>query len=143
MYVGKEDGEHEYGLGESVALCLTEQYRFLRQLFSSPTLFNELLQHGLYACGTVRQDRVGFAQALRNSNLSRGESKFRQSNLLTATVWKVIKPVHIISILSQPGEVESVLWKEKDGSRVTVSCPTSILTYTKNMRGADRGDQLR
>ena len=68
---------------------------------------------------------------------------FRQSNLLTATVWKDKKPVHIISTLSQPGEVGSVLRKEKDGSRVTVSCPTSILMYTKYMRGVDRGDQLR
>ena len=149
VYVGKEDGEREYGLGESVVLCLTEQYRgkqhrvFCDNYFSSPTLFNELLQHGLYACGTVRQDRVGFPEALRNTNLSRGESMFRQSNFLTATVWKDKKPVHIISTLSQPGEVGSVLRKEKDGSRVTVSCPTSILTYTKHMRGVDRGDQLR
>jgi len=94
VYVGKEDGEREHGLEESVVLRLTEQYRgkqhrvFCDNYFSSPTLFNELLQYGLYACGTVRQDRVGFPEALRNTNLSRGESMFRHSNLLTATVWK-------------------------------------------------------
>ena len=33
--------------------------------------------------------------------------------------------------------------RTRDGSRVEVSCPSAILTYTKYMGGVDLGDQLR
>ena len=37
----------------------------------------------------------------------------------------------------------SVQRKQKDGSRVEVPCPASIISYKKFMGGVDRGDQLR
>ena len=60
VYVGKEGRETEHGLGERVVLALTEQYRgksyrvYCDNFFSSPTLFQTLHSHKLYACGMVR-----------------------------------------------------------------------------------------
>ncbi len=42
-----------------------------------------------------------------------------------------------------PTEVDTVLRRQKDGSRKEISCPVSVAEYNKYMGGVDRGDQLR
>ena len=62
VYVSRpSDGvSTEHGLGARVVLQLTEPFRhrnhnvYCDNYFTSPALFDELLQHGIYACGTVR-----------------------------------------------------------------------------------------
>ena len=132
-----------------MVLGLTEKYRgrnhhvFCDNLFTTPRLFRELHEHGLYACGTVRQTRREFPADLRNVSLTRGEGVFRQCNSLTALVWQDKRPVQVLSMLSQPGETAQVSRRERDVSRVEVSYPSGILTYTQYMGGVDLGDQLR
>ena len=72
VYVGRgSDGvTTEHGLGARVVLQLTQPYRHKDHrvycdYFTSPGLFDELLQHGLYACGTVRSDRREFPSDLK------------------------------------------------------------------------------
>ena len=61
----------EQGLGSRVVLQLKEPYRhknyhvFCDNFFSSPTLFDQLLDHGLYACGMVGYDRREFPSELK------------------------------------------------------------------------------
>ena len=43
----------------------------------------------------------------------------------------------------QPMETGSVLRRQKDGSRIEVTCPTAIISYNQHMGGVDRGDQVR
>ena len=149
VYVGKEGEAVEHGLGERVVLDLTQQFWsrnhhvFCDNYFTSPHLFWELLEHGVYACGTVRQDRRDFPGALRGIHLARGTAAFRQSSSLTAVVWQDKRPVSVLSTLPSPDEMKTVPRRARDGSRVEVSCPSAILTYTKYMRGVDLGDQLR
>ena len=151
VYVGKpSDGSTtEHGLGERVVLKLTEQFRnknywvFCDNYFSSPALFDELLLHGLYACGTVRSDRREFPLALRGLSLQRGEHKFRQRGCLTAVVWQDKRQVNALSTLTDADSCVPVKRKEKDGTNTTLTCPTAITTYNKYMGGVDRGDQLR
>ena len=96
VYVGQAcDGVRtERGLGARVVLQLTEQFRhkshqvFCDNYFSSPELFDELLEHGIYACGTVRCDRVDFPPDLRGQTLQRGRHMFRQRGSLSAIVWQ-------------------------------------------------------
>ena len=149
VYIGREGGVTEHGVGERVVLGLTEKYCgrnhhvFCDNFFTSPRLFRELHSHGLYACGTVRQMRKEFPHDLRNVRQTRGESMFRQSDNLTAVVWQDRRPVHVLSTLSQPGEVQKVSRRERNGSTSEVDCPSAIVTYTKYMGGVDLGDQLR
>ena len=99
VYVGKESGSSEHGLGERVVLELTEQYRgkahrvFCDNFFSSPRLFRTLHAHSICACGTVRQNRLGFPADLKGLTLQVGEAQFRQSESLTALVWQGKRPV--------------------------------------------------
>ena len=87
VYVGKEGSGTEHGLGERVVLDLTEKYRgeahriFCDNFFSSPRLFMALHAHLLYACGTVRQNRLDFPLDLRGITLKVGNSSFVRAAL--------------------------------------------------------------
>lgn len=151
VYVGwQSDGvSMEHGLGARVVLQLTEPFRhkyhrvFCDNLFSSPALFDELLLHNLYACGTVRCDRHEFPSALKGLKLVRENLEFRQRGSLSAIVWQDKRQVSVLSTLTTPEDTVPIMRKEKDGTRTTLSCPTAITTYNKHMAGVDRGDQLR
>ena len=52
------------------------------------------------------------------------------------------KVVTVMSTTSQP-EMGTVLRRQKDGTRITVPCPLSIIDYNQFMGGVDRGDQVR
>jgi hypothetical protein len=94
VYVGKVSGgvTTGHGLGARVVLQLTEPYRhknhrvFCDNYFTTAALFDELLQHGLYACGTARCDWREFPSDLRGLRLERGSHEFRQRGNLSAIV---------------------------------------------------------
>ena len=113
MYVGKEDGETEHGLGERVVLALTKDYRrkahyiYYDNFFSSPALFQAPQVHTLCMWhSTTDSKRVPVG--LRGIRLQLGESDYHQCGALTAVVWKDKRPNHVPSSLSQPGEMETV-----------------------------------
>ena len=56
--------------------------------------------------------------------------------------WMDRKVVTVMSTTSQP-EMGTVLHWQKDGTRITVPCPQSIIDYNQFMGGVDRGDQIR
>ena len=151
VYVGRpSDGvRSEQGLGARVVLQLTEPYRhknyhvFCDNFFTSPTLFAELLQHGLYACGTVRIDRREFPAELKGLRLERGCHDFRQKGKLSAIIWQDKRQVSVLSTLTTPDETLPIRRKERDGTATTLRCPTAITTYNMHMAGVDKGDQLR
>ena len=73
----------------------------------------------------------------------RGESLTLQSGNVCATAWMDRKVVIVMSTGCNPHSSGTVQRKEKDGSRVEVTCPDSIVLYGKHMGGVDRGDQKR
>ena len=77
------------------------------------------------------------------TNHNRGESKTLQRGKVTASSWMDNKVVTVMSTTSQPSATGAVLRRQKDGTRVSVPCPESIITYNRYMGGVDRGDQLR
>ena len=48
-----------------------------------------------------------------------------------------------MSTNTQPSATGSVLRRQRNGTRISVPCPESIISYNSNMGGVDRGDQLR
>ena len=75
--------------------------------------------------------------------LHSGESKTLQRGKVTANVWMDNKLVTVISTNTQPSATGSVLHRQKDGTRTSIPCPESVISYNSNMGGVDRGDQLR
>lgn len=152
VYVGRPSDAQspEVGLGERVVrqLCRPLQegnYQiFCDNFFSTCSLFDDLRQQKIYACGTARMDRRGFPDTLKGVVLpERGQSVSCQRGNLVATVWQDKKPVKVLSTMCDPTETASVQRRQKDGSKVTVPCPAAVVAYNKYMGGVDKGDQLR
>ena len=49
----------------------------------------------------------------------------------------------VMSTCTQPSETGTVPRCQKDGTRLSVECPESVIAYNRFMGGVDRGDQLR
>ncbi len=77
------------------------------------------------------------------SIFDRGECKIMQKGPLVGSAWRDNRVVTALSTTSQPIATDTVLRRQKDGSRIPVTCPESIIIYNKHMGGVDRGDQLR
>ena len=149
VYVGRpSDGEStEVGLGERVVLQLCSPLQqgnyqvFCENFFSSCSLFDNLLQQRIYACGTDHRD---FPKTLKHATFSeRGQHLSCQRGNLVATVWQDKKAVKVLSTMCDPSNTKSVQRRQKDGSKVTVPCPDAVVQYNQYMGGVDKGDQMR
>lgn len=152
VYTGRDvRGIPEAGLGSRVVLDLTQHLRgknyhiYMDNYFSSPTLFQELYDYGLFACGTVRTNRRGLPPTLRYAGKleKQGEMKSWQKGPMAVSLWKDKKSVAFLYTNCSPTDVTTVSRKQKDGSYKDVKCPQACSMYTQNMGGVDRADQLR
>ena len=75
------------------------------------------------------------------SLLCRGDSLTVQKGCVCANSW-MDKVVTVMSAGCQP-ELGTVLRHQRDGSRISVSCPQCIVDYNAFMGGVDWGDQVR
>ena len=70
VYTGKADTPEKY-LGEKVVKKLTRPlvvgnyHTYCDNFFTTVKLFEDLLEDGVYACGTFRRDRRGVPKALK------------------------------------------------------------------------------
>ena len=117
---------------------------------------------GIYSCGTLRSNRVGFPTDLTPHVKKRLKSRSdfmvrqcksaksddwlrnrKQSNRLSVTMWQDNRPVVVASTNCDPTQATHVQHRLKDGSRTSIPCPSSIFLYNKYMDGVDNNDQLR
>lgn len=155
VYTGKECGQDSKGLPQRVVLKLVEPfYRlgyniFMDNYYTSVELFEKLCDHGLQACGTCREDRIGLPRDVTKSTsatvkrMKRGEAIFRQKHHLTCVTWKDRKPVTILTTLPATEEMgvaersvrEANVWQRRD-----FACPIPVQQYNSHM-GVDVVDQ--
>jgi hypothetical protein len=104
-----------FGATESVVLSLLEDYHdkghivFTDNFYSSPNLFNELQQHEIGACGTVKPSRQNMPVDLnpRQLVLQKGDPPaFRRWEDLIACAWHDTKRVHFLSNVSGNGTID-------------------------------------
>lgn len=150
VYTGKEGNVVEKGLGERVVRDLTRDiwghfhHVYCDNYFTSVPLFRELLDNKTYACGTIRTNRRGLPQAVTKAKLKKqGDVVQRQSESMVVTAWHDKRTVTLLSTNADPLDMTEVARKQKDGSVVNVRCPRVLKSYTQNMNGVDRADQLR
>ncbi|XP_021362256.1 piggyBac transposable element-derived protein 4-like [Mizuhopecten yessoensis] len=139
---GNENGQREVGLAARVVTDLTRdivgsrRHVYVDNFFSSPQLFANLLQDGIYACGTP-------SGISKYSVKKKGDFAMLQSGNLVASVWFDNKPVTFLSTNADPTTLEEVRRKNKDGTDRVHLAPSVVKKYGENMNAVDRADQLR
>ncbi len=66
----------------------------------------------------------------------------KQSNRLAVSLWQDNRAVVVASTNCNPTETMHVQRRQKDGSRLSIQCPSSISLYNTYMGGVDHNDQL-
>lgn len=151
VYQGKtsDSGKEKFGLGGSVVQKLTSCLHHnnyivvMDNYFSSVDLFEYLKAHGVFACGTVRPNRLGLPKLKSDKELLRGEFDSQTSEEgITFFKWKDNKSVYFLSNFHGTETVE-IKRKQKDGTRIDVTAPVVVRDYNSHMGGVDKADMLR
>lgn len=145
IYTGK--GEvHEQGLAYGVVFRLMQnlfesgRVLYCDNFYTSPHLFEDLYEHGIYASGTVRVNRKDIPSSLVKHSLVRNEATFLYHGVLTAGKWVDKRDVYVLSTLHRD-EVEEVPRQGPGGVTETISKPRIITDYNEFMSGVDIADQ--
>ena len=152
VYLGKVGGRSETHIHERVVKDLTRNHVgkhytvYCDNFFTSVQLFNDLLKDSIYACGTIRSNRVGypdeFKPFLKKGLPERGDYKTIEKENCIFSLWQDNKTVSVLSTNCR-NEEGTVTRKQKDGTRKTFTCPLNVIDYNKYMGGVDCNDRLQ
>ena len=105
VYIGASVSPKK-GLGARVVKTLTRSlagknyHIFCDNFFSGVDLFADLQRDGIYACGTLRSNRLHFPDDMKSVSKkglkNRGDYMTRQAGNIVGTVWQNNKPVTIL-----------------------------------------------
>ena len=146
VYTGKGETS-EKGLAYGVVLQLMEwlldsgRILYCDNFYSSPTLFEDLYERGIYASGTVRTNKKHFPSDLVDKKVDKGDAKFKHHGVLTAGKWVDKRDVYFLSTL-YCDEVEAIERRGAGGSREEITKPKIVTDYNQFMSGVDIADQL-
>nr|XP_055037131.1 piggyBac transposable element-derived protein 4-like [Misgurnus anguillicaudatus] len=122
---------------------------YVDNFYTSPLLFRDLLQKGIWACGTIRSNRVGFPQATDNRlprNAPRGSMRWIRDDKLLFVEWKDTREVLMCSSFHSANGDCKVQRRIKTGAGEwmvqNIPIPTAVVDYNKNMGGVDLSDAL-
>ncbi|XP_068129769.1 piggyBac transposable element-derived protein 4-like [Hyperolius riggenbachi] len=110
--------------------CLTTD-----NFYSSPELFEHLIQHKTDAYGTVRANRRNMPSAFTARKLKKGEVVAWQKGKMMALRWRDKRDVCILSTVHN-----SETARTTTRSRQEVEKPKAVLDYNKTMGSVDRAD---
>jgi hypothetical protein len=150
VYEGKELDPSTTGATYDLVMRMTRAYQYQQHVlftdnwFTSPTLLDALKQKGIYACGSVKKNRVGVpaipSEEVRD--LSKGEWIHKQKKDKSLVVWKDKKPVWILYNHVSPKEVSSLERWNDSGNKVSIGCPKAVHDYFYQSRSVDVCGQL-
>nr|XP_055074467.1 piggyBac transposable element-derived protein 4-like [Misgurnus anguillicaudatus] len=149
VYEGKTISKQGKGIGYESVMALADEkllgsgYKlYVDNFFTSPALFRDLLSKKIYACGTLRANRIGHSKTpappgnirwFRDDKLLFIEWKDRRDVLMCSTFHKVFN-----------GKTVKRRVKGKNGARTIedLPVPAAVLDYNKHMGGVDLSDAL-
>lgn len=116
--------------------------------YTDPHLFTELIDANIYCCGTVKDNRKGFPQAIaipkqQERHLARGHYQWQMSDKkLLAVSWFDEASLHIHPPKNDGHSLPNAQRKVRKGQAIAVPCPPAHCDYQKYMGGVDLSDQL-
>jgi hypothetical protein len=145
-------GNGETGLSHKVVMNITtpvhgnQHHIYMDNFFSSPTLFEELAGKELGACGTLRANRLGVPQRIKDSQKKLKKTDppvFVRDGKLLYVAWQDKKPVNVITSLHNSETFEKTM-RCKDAAtnfQRKIIKPKTIELYNQHMGGVDLADQ--
>ncbi|RVE41260.1 hypothetical protein evm_014089 [Chilo suppressalis] len=131
------------GVGGAVVSTLIRDYfgtyrhLYIDNWYTSPALLNYLHENNIYACGTVKKNRIGMP---RFNTLKPGEVQAQYSPPMTALKWRDKKDIFLLSTIHS--DVMAPSLKEDRATGLPVMKPQAVLDYSKNMGSIDTADML-
>lgn len=156
IYDGKTDGTSGKGLGYDAVTKLINTsllgsgYKlFVDNFYTSPTLFLDLMQQKIWACGTIRTNRIGYPKTKDNAlapTSPRGTIRWLRTGSLLFIQWRDTQDVFLCSTIHTAHSSKTVSRKVKDSSgrwtKKDVSISPAIREYNQCMGGVDVSDWL-
>ena len=115
VYLGKPSTGREKKVGERVVIDLTRALMghnntvYCDNYFTTVSLFDNLLKDKIYACGTMRSDRIGYPPELKKyvkkGLPNRGDYKQTTKDGILFSLWQDTKVVNVISTNCEMGMV--------------------------------------
>ncbi|XP_068583273.1 piggyBac transposable element-derived protein 4-like [Cebidichthys violaceus] len=154
VYQGKFQGNSGQGLGYDSVMELIDTrllgtgYKlFIDHFYTSPALFRDLLQRGIWACGTVRANIVGFPKTKNNgldSKSPRGSTRWIRRDSVLFIRWRDTRDVFMCSTIHTAHAEDAVQRRVKgeDGHWLLkdVSVPPAVKEYSLCVGGVDVSD---
>ncbi|XP_021331748.2 piggyBac transposable element-derived protein 4 isoform X3 [Danio rerio] len=153
VYEGKSCASRSEGLSYETVMALVDEnmlgsgYKlFVDKFYTSPTLFTDLLDKKVLACGPVWPNRTGYPKSAKNkllSNAPRGTMRWIRQDKLLFVEWKDSKEVQMCSSFHKAYEGDTVQRKvRRDAHRTLeeIPVPAVVLDYSKNMEAVDSSD---
>ena len=147
LYTGKSDvPASEYGATYDLVMDMMRNYfgqgyhLYMDNYYSSPKLFVDLNDLGVGATGTLRANRKGVPQALKDKQVAKGETYTMKNRNLMITKYHDRKVVHLISTVEAAAPTPSGKTNPRTGQPVLR--PSVVVSYDKYMGGVDRSDQM-
>ncbi|XP_055074466.1 piggyBac transposable element-derived protein 4 [Misgurnus anguillicaudatus] len=154
IYEGKtthkvSDPKQRKGVGYETVMALVNEkvlgngYKlFVDNFYTSPALFRDLLSKKIYACGTLRANRIGRLKA----TAPRGSIRWFRDDKLLFVEWKDRRNVLMCSSFHKAFNGDKVTRKVKGDDGVwneeQFPIPPAVLDYNKYMGGVDLSDAL-
>jgi hypothetical protein len=112
---------------------------YMDNFFSSPELFDDLVNKQIYCCGTVRPNRRGMPQDLRpkTTKQKRGDIRIRTRADLTAILWLDKRDVRTLTNIHN-ATAEGNFCSE-GGKAIK---PQIVMDYNRQMGYVDKGDRM-
>ncbi|XP_030607770.1 piggyBac transposable element-derived protein 4-like [Archocentrus centrarchus] len=156
IYDGKTDGSSGKGLGYDAVTKLINTsllgsgYKlFVDNFYTSPTLFQDLMQQKIWACGTIRTNRIGYPKTKDNAlapTSPRGTIRWLRTGSLLFIQWRDTQDVFLCSTIHTAHSSDTVTRKVKDSNgrrtKKDVSVSPAIREYNQCMGGVDVSDAL-